>query len=238
MKWFCAVTTAYRNQPTLIHSLQTIAEAGWKHITVSMEPNSVNKVHITRQVTTAEFTFLNNDHVLGPWPHYLKLLDYAYWRDTDWEVAVIFQDDVHVARYLRDHLNTILWPEESDRIGVVSLYCPAIQHTGGHGFYQLSTADLPRRAMGALAYCFPRHSVYTILREPPGAGSRTKIDQWIGAHCKTKSLSYWLPATSFVQHTGKCSAINNIGNIHREYRYARAPIRDCRHIDKRLNASG
>ncbi len=64
------------------------------------------------------------------------------------------------------------------------------------------------QSQGALAYVLPRASAERLVADPPGKGTRTRTDHWMGRHCINAGLRYLTFCPSLVRHTGEVSSLS------------------------------
>lgn len=157
----------------------------------------------------------------GAWPNWLLAAEMALDAHQCAEAVLMSQDDVIYSDGLRGYLDDALWPEDRDRVGCVSLFTCGAQKPTADGWWQLPQETLPRKTYGGIALVFPRRSLELLVADPPGGGSLTKVDIWVGHHCANHGLSYWLHSPSLAQHIGDRSAINP-DNDHRQPEFRKA----------------
>jgi len=201
-EWLAVVTTAPREPVTICRTLKALASAGFREILVSAEPGS----HHPRQLPgRAIVHWICNERRLHPWPHWLTALRYAIERHPGAQI-VMFQDDVLAGRDMLPWLDGMIWrPWLCDSVGVCSLWL-----TGFHDradmrpgeWWTLADEEMPRRCYGALATVWTADRAERLLRDPPGPGSLTKIDIWLGRYCRDARLAWIQPGVSLVQHIG------------------------------------
>lgn len=210
MLWSVGITTAPRLEYTLSRTIVSLHEAGWfgSDMCIVGEPGSRMDVEcVLPPQPTVAVPFLNTMRI-GAWPNWLGAANIALNASPAAEAVLISQDDVIYSKGLRDYLDAALWPEDRDRVGCVSLFTCGAQYPTGDGWWQLPQNVLPRKTYGGIALVFPRRSLELLVADPPGRGSLTKVDIWVGHHCANHGLSYWLHSPSLAQHIGDRSAIN------------------------------
>lgn len=140
----------------------------------------------------------------GSWPVMLRSLS-AMLAYGGWEAAIVFQDDLHASRSLKDYLVSELWPDSPDSVGTVSLYNPASRHQSSFGWFRI---PMDRPAEGALAFVFPRHAAESMVRNPPCREFRTNSGQAVWKFCGEHKAGWWEHSPSLVYHRGDVSAID------------------------------
>lgn len=204
MSFQAVVQTSPRSPPTLRTTLFSLALAGWPSPSISSEPgNDCLPSGYSSDVMLKQ---------AGPWEHFVKILRREILRD--WKYLLVSQDDVRYAFGLRRWLASQKLPD-----GIVSLYCCAGSTPGNDGWWKLSDDDLPRKAMGALAYVFSRTLAERFVKSVPKPG-HAKIDLRVGRWCKENRIDYWQPNPSLCQHLGHCSAIEPGAQWLDQFRYA------------------
>jgi hypothetical protein len=196
MDWAVAVTTAPRGPSWLMPTIESLARAGWKDLTLQAEPGTYIPCDIPQvQVVT-------NAHRLGPHLNFRAALAGLVRENAKADAHAVFEDDIEVTRSLRFWLETEgLWP--SGRVGVVSLYTASVNHRDQEGWHLCD--DLPRRACGALAYVFPPDAARDFASRPPVRNTWGQQDYWVGRWCREAGLQYWMHSPSFVRHLGEVS---------------------------------
>jgi hypothetical protein len=173
-KWYCAVTTAPRDIPTLNTCLQSLQIAGWDPF-IFAEPNSV------KPLVEFKDSYIINDERKGVWHNWLQSLRYGL-ENTDANIFLTVQDDSLFHPDSKTFVEKILWPAEN--VGFVSLYTPkhySIQpkfktKARPKGVNRIHTKSF----WGACGLVWPRPVVEAIVDHPFAL-------QWLGAHLRTKS---------------------------------------------------
>jgi len=203
-RWAVGVTTAPRKEPTIGRSLRSIVSAGWKDIHVFAEPGSPIPTGIVGLTVTRRGETLG---VLGNW--FLGLSELLH-RDPDADAYALFQDDVVLARNVRQYLETTLWPAE--RAGLVSVYCPEPYANGGPGFREVSTGG---GLLGALSYILPSAAAKWIVtagtatwfRRRTFSRESRRLDVLIGQLLAQAGWSAFYVSPSLAHHVGEHSTL-------------------------------
>lgn len=116
MQIACAVTTAPRKVSYLESTLESIDAAGFERPLVSYDE------------TLALGSYRNFKRTV------LELLESSPTADA----YLIFQDDISVARGLRQWIEKNFWPESPEKIGVASLYCAVPHCFNRQGWHKLA----------------------------------------------------------------------------------------------------
>ena len=173
-KWYCAVTTAPREIPTLDTCLDSLEICGFKPF-IFAEPNSP-KPHARHE----EF-IIQNEERRGVWWNWIDSLKYGI-ENTDANIFLTVQDDSMFHPDCKAFAEKILWPD--DRTGFVSLYTP--KHYNIVPKFKTKTRPIginriySRALWGACAMIWPRAVVEAMLEHP-------FLDNWHGASTKTKT---------------------------------------------------
>lgn len=235
MKWVATVTTAPRQNPTLVETVVSVKACGWEPVLFA-EPNTdlTNKL-----VKNCEIH--RNEKRLGVWFNWIKSAEYALSQSPD--LIAMFQDDVDIHPESKYFLESIDWPKDA---GYVSLYTPM--------HYQLTKSGVCRHGMfgvktgamwGATALVFkPDVLNATICHKkakewcgirprtnPEGYKERRRAEPWtiqnsdyiiglIVQNYLRKKLYYFSP--SLGSHIAEFSAINHGGNKGRRNCYVAA----------------
>lgn len=189
----------------------------------------------------------------GPWPAFRQLLRLMLDASPDAEALAIFQDDIWLTANLAGWLG---WPAPPETIGVLSLYTAAPNHQRGNrlcgGWRELvpdpvQAIPIVRRgpdgvqerigdrvaqlmpSFGALAVVMPRHAAERLLERPPGQGTKTRTDHWLGRFCLEHSLAYLCHSPSLCIHLGTVSTLSDHGSLF--HRQAAAFATDAKIID-------
>ena len=230
-KWFCAVTTAPRQIPTVQTCLESLVVAGFNPF-VFAEPGS--------QPLSHEFKpfLIQNKKRKGVWHNFLFSVKYAL-ENSNAETIITVQDDSlfhpDCKSFLEDH---VLWPDE--RVGFVSLYTPKHYSKKPNKKTMMRPFGVNRiitKSMwGACGLVWPRKVLEEMLE-------LDNCVNWLGARTKSKDLwqrkqlerrknpeqiqnsdtaigklmnqmgrTMWFCAPSPVQHFATTSAINHGGN--------------------------
>jgi hypothetical protein len=198
MHWAVAITTAPRPTSYLESTLRSLANAGWDAATISAEPGARLPMGFDPKRVAI------NPHCLGPHQNFRAALARLVNRDAGADAYAVFQDDIEVTSGLRRLLEAGgLWP--SPRVGVVSLYTAAPNHSRRIGWHKCER--LPQKAFGALAYVFPPSSALAFL-SAPARPTWAQTDYWVGHWCEHAQLEYWMHSPSFVRHLGEASSID------------------------------
>lgn len=204
-RWAVGVTTAPRRRPTLDECLTSLVQAGWSEPWLFAEPDA--------EIPSAfsHLPIARRDGVLGAFPNWYLALAELVLREPQAEAYFLCQDDVLLARGLREYLEQTLWPASA--VGVVSVYCPSHYAPGRPlGFH---VEDRGWASWGALAYIFPNPSARAVLADPAVLGHRhhgpaeglRNIDSVVGSFCQRNRLPYYVHAPSLAQHVGGTSTI-------------------------------
>lgn len=167
MKWYVAVTTAPRKDPTIQTCLESLIHCGWEpHIFA--EPESIITSHPTIQ----------NSIRLGIWRNWTNSVKIALLSKA--EVIMTVQDDTLFHPDSKTFVESIMWPAEN--CGFVSLYTPKHytirkdKTLRPRGINKIITRSL----WGACALIWPRQVLENIIKDPI-------IDAWAGAPPKSKN---------------------------------------------------
>jgi len=233
-KWYVAVTTAPRKDPTIQKCITSLRECGWEP-TVFAEPDS----ELTDALT------VHNTEKLGVWHNFLKSARYAL--ESDAEVIMTVQDDSLFHPDSKVFTESILWP--SANCGFVSLYTPkhysiypnsvlrqlrrknpSTPELRPTGVTQIYTQSL----WGACALVWPRKVLEALVAHPiakrwvgavPRSGnpavykkrmenpsSIANSDTAIGKVLNAMNRTMWFVDPSPVQHIAIYSSIPNHGS--------------------------
>lgn len=150
------------------------------------------------------------DHELkGCYRNFKDALWFASQGDPD--AVVVFQDDIEVSLGLREWLESNLWPEPPEDIGVVSLYTSGVHDQPVDGWHELDLVvqeegHLPwGKAYGALANLFPIESARKLLRDNPRPELLNGNERIVAEWCANQGLSFWMHSPSMTKHTGEVS---------------------------------
>jgi GR25 family glycosyltransferase involved in LPS biosynthesis len=174
--WSVVVLTTARPTPTLDRTLASLEKAGWPEpIIYTDQPPS------------------------GHWPAWRAALRAAFNADTWADAFMVVEDDIVFCKGLRAYLSGCLWPEQPERIALVSPYCHAAYvsqqrpwHMEGRGFY----------LAGSQCWIFPPASARTILTELADTPPEHYADWIIGEWAAKKALHVWYHCPSLAQHIG------------------------------------
>ena len=146
---------------------------------------------------------------IGAWPKfYLTLLELML-SQPNADAIMMVQDDVQFydRENVRDYLDSILWPSETQ--GILSLYCSAAYTRYSPGWF---VAD-QNWEWGALAFVFPAElarrfvcDAEVIAHRGTDRGLRF-IDDVIGEWAERNGIPIWYPSPSLVQHIGNASTV-------------------------------
>lgn len=203
--WAVGVTTAPRRLPTLERCVRSIAQAGWQSPRLFVDgdcdiPEAFGHLDVSHRAST-----------LGAFPNWYLGLTELYLRHPRADAYLMCQDDVLLARGLKEYLEEKLWPAEE--IGVLSLYCPSHEHRDDAAGFCVT--DPGWEAWGALAYLFSNPGVRAFLSDAnvlnhrhhgPAEGLRN-IDSVVGGWCRRRGLPYFVHVPSLAQHIGETSTI-------------------------------
>ena len=204
-EWAVGITTAPRAIPTIEQTLQSLSEAGWIDARLFAEPGS----EIPPAFSQLPVVF--RETRLGAFSNWYLALSELYLRQPRADAYFLCQDDVLLARGLREYLERELWPDE--RLGVVSVYA------GGERFARLPQGfhrdDSGWESLGALAYVFPNVAVRSLLGHPlilnhrrrgPANGT-VNIDSIVGEWCRQSGFAAYVHAPSLARHLGEASTL-------------------------------
>ena len=201
--WAAAVTAAPRpGVDYLPAALAELAEAGWPDPLVVAEPGTAIPDGCRAVVSDAH---------RGPWPAFQATVRMLLELHSDATALLIAQDDVLIARGLRDALDAAPWPVAGNQTGVLSLYTAArIAEGRPPGWFRLEPDRIGRlQAYGACAVAMPRGAAERLLAMRLGAGSLTSTDSWLGEFCRRAGLAYVQHNPGFCQHIGVVSAVRH-----------------------------
>jgi hypothetical protein len=235
MKWVAVVTTAPRQEPTLVKTLISLDSCGWKPV-IFAEPLSP----IT-DWTKNNFEVYHNTTRLGVWFNWLKSAEYALKQKPD--LIAMFQDDVEVHPESKDFIENLQWPKDA---GYISLYTPKhyqLTKSGicKHGMFSVKTGAM----WGATALIFKPDVLKATIEHrkakewcgikprtnPEGYKERRRAQPWtiqnsdyiiglIVQNYLRKKLYYFSP--SLCSHIAEHSAIGHGGNKGRRNCYVSA----------------
>jgi hypothetical protein len=233
-KWFVAVTTAPRREPTLSTCLESMIIAGW-NATVFAEPGDYNFLN-----DEYKSRLIFNKEKLGVWRNWVHSCRYAL-ENSDANVIMTVQDDSVFHPDSKTFAEKFFWPSKD--VGFLSLYTPKHYHTKP----RMKTAQRPiglnriptKSLWGACAMIWPRKVLEEVMKH-------NLIENWFGCETKSKDVwekrleerkrepwriqnsdtaigkiirsmkrSQWFFDPSPVQHVAKHSAINHGGNLGR-----------------------
>lgn len=174
-----AVTTAPRDASYLPDTLQSLAAAGFD----------------------SPLVVCDGQPKLGPKATFRR----ALWSLRGAEWLAIFQDDIVVARGLRD------WLEQHVLgTGVYSLYCSTV-HDGKDGWRQVDLVPnagntLPwHNSLGACALLLHETVASGFLKDDPQFNRNDRIGAAVGEYCYRNDLPFFVHCPSLVQHIGEVS---------------------------------
>lgn len=242
MRWYVAVTTAPRKEPTLDNCIISLRDCGWEHPIVFAEPDSPQTDALT----------IHHPTRLGVWRNWVYSVREALRSDA--EVIMTVQDDSEFHPDSKDFVESIMWPAKDT--GFVSLYTP--KHYTVHDLSSLrklrrinrNTPEIrnpgvnriyTRSLWGACALVWPRKVLEHIITCPT-------IDNWLGAIPRSRdpkvyqmrrenphiiansdtaigkimnqyNYSMWFVDPSPVSHIARYSAIGHGGNDGRRNAY-------------------
>lgn len=199
MKWATVIRTAPRPTSYIEGTIDSLAKAGWNDPIIWSEPGAA-----IPDVVRGPRVIVNHQR-LGPHFTFRAAMNGIVELFPDADAYGIFEDDIQITRGLRCHLETVdLWP--SDNVGVLSLYTAGANAGEIPGWHQCSR--IPERAIGALAFIFPRRAARLFVSTPPASRNWNQADYWVGYWCKLMKLEYWMHSPSFVLHVGVESSIS------------------------------
>ncbi|MEX0727639.1 MAG: hypothetical protein WEB58_10465 [Planctomycetaceae bacterium] len=204
-RWAVGMTTAPRDEPALVRSVASLAEAGWGQPRLFVEPES----GIPPQLSHLPMS--SRDSRLGAFPNWYLGLTELYLREPRAEAYLMCQDDVLFSVGLRDYLERTLWP--APQVGIVSLYCPSHYAKDVPSGYYIENHGWA--SWGALAYVFSNPGLRQLLsdrlfvdhRHCGPANGAHNIDSIVGKWCGERSLPYYVHMPSLAQHIGDTSTI-------------------------------
>jgi hypothetical protein len=162
--WTVVVTTAPRQECTLIETLESLEDCGWIP-TIFAEPQS------SLSGIRARF---DNETRLGVWHNWLKAVRWAIEQSNEYILTV--QDDIDFHPESKLLLDELDWPEDA---GYISLYTPShYQNDDRLGFYPVPTKCM----WGACALVFKKQILIDFLKDP-------RVQSWRGISPKTKSIA-------------------------------------------------
>ncbi len=182
-RWRITITTAPREPATLTATLLSLILAGW----------DASLLHVCP------------DPGIGPWPHFLAVLQESLAHD-DWDMLLACQDDIQLARGARNYCDRTLGGLPP--MSLASLYtCAAVEPPANRskGWWRIRNV---LDAQGALCWAIDRPMAEFLIERPRGRGERAQIDVWVREAVFTRHLSYWTHTPSLVQHTGVVSTIS------------------------------
>lgn len=241
MKWFVAVTTAPRRDPTLNRCIISLRDCGWEPV-IFAEPDSP---------TTDALTHHNSER-LGVWRNFIRSIEIAL--ESDAEVIMTVQDDTEFHPDSKDFVESIMWPAPD--CGFISLYTPMhytiydevnlrklrrmnpnIEPIRPIGVNRIYTRSL----WGACALVWPRKILEIVINSPIvttwlGATPKSRdpavyqkrrenpsmianSDTAIGKIMNANGRSMWFVDPSPVAHIAEYSAIGHGGNKGRRNAY-------------------
>jgi hypothetical protein len=173
-KWYCAVTTAPRQIPTLNTCLQSLQIAGWEPL-IFAEPSSA------RPVKEFDEFYMVNEKRKGVWHNWLHSLRYGL-ENTDANIFLTVQDDSLFHPDSKLFVEKVLWPAQN--VGFVSLYTPKHYSIKPKFKTKARPAGVNRihtkSFWGACGLVWPRSVVEDIVEHPFAL-------EWLGAQLRTKS---------------------------------------------------
>ena len=151
---------------------------------------------------------------LGAWPNWYLSLAELVMVDPLADCYGLFQDDVVLCKNARRFLERDLWPPKP--VGVVSLYCPGIYHSGKsiHDYGPHLVAE-GFGLVGALTFLFPAESARALLQDTNVMEHRLKgrrrglcnIDAVVGRWAEETSRGVYFYSPSLASHIGETSSI-------------------------------
>lgn len=159
--WAVVVTTAPRQESTLLSCLLSLKENGWEP-TIFAEPES-------SKPKAVKFNFIDNPVRLGAWHNWLQSVKWALANTTASHILSV-QDDSRFHPESRSVAEQLMYP--TDKVGFISLYTAShysADRSGNKkpvGINRIITSSF----WGACAMVFPREALQQIVNHPIVAG--------------------------------------------------------------------
>ncbi len=202
-QWAVGMTTAPRTESTMERSLRSVSAAGWNEIQIFAEPGSVIPPETAGLCVTHRAETMG---VLGNW--FLGLTELVQ-RKPDADAYVMLQDDVVLAKNVRQYLESTLWP--SERVGLVSVYCPE-PYRQKTGFHEVNSN---KGLLGALTWILPPGTAKWLvtaglaayLRQRTLTRETRRLDVLIGNVLAQAGWPAYYAAPSLAEHIGTHSTL-------------------------------
>ena len=237
-KWACGMTTVSerRSSGLLLRSLASLRAAGFDDVRLFVDGPSLE------ETCGCEATFRTGPRLrtVGNW--FLAAFELLV-RNPVAERFAVFQDDLTASKNIRQYLDAIAWPD----MAYLNLYTcrknEKVIHGKPPGFIlgaSLESDSYPsdwQRGLGALALCFTRNALITLIQHPHTCrkitdigldtqggengqprtysdGSKrlmgqVRVDGAIVTAMNLSGWHEWVHAPSLVQHTGDQSSMGN-----------------------------
>ncbi len=198
--WAVGLLTAPRAEPTIEQTLDSLCASGFDDAHIFAEPNAwipsrFEHSRITRRARR-----------LGNFLNFYSCLCTLLKDNPCAEAFVVFQDDIRVARGLKDWCMKQLWPLGN---GVVSLFTPRI-HAGIDVGWQIASPGF-HRVCGAQALIFRRDVLLRFLSDPRVLQClrhrRYGDDAVLGGWLSREGLGIAYHTPSLVEHVGNVSSV-------------------------------
>jgi hypothetical protein len=211
--WSVGITTAFRSQPTLRRTLNSLIQSGWSEGLIFAESNSND----LDSVSETNFNIIQNTVAPNAWKNWIKALRYL--SESKPDLIFIAQDDVEFAKNSKQWiLNN--WPQYN---GIVSLYdsniySRSIDSENLNEVWKLVPNSMP--FVGALAIIIPNYLAQKLLLQFESNRefdiNNRHIDIKIGKLAKAFGIPINIPKVSRCQHIGDKSTLypyaRNTGN--------------------------
>lgn len=223
-KWFVAVTSAPRRDPTLAACIASLRVCGWEP-TIFAEPGT--------PIVSDDVEYHWNKARYGVWYNWLNACKIALKSKADFIMTV--QDDAYFHPDCKSYAESILWPDPN--AGFLSLYTPSHYTDNKDGSYKTGVINVPTKALwGACALIWDPITLSEVIEHriaknwlgvPPSdvrqrksviedrKANRWKIqnsDSAIGTILNAMGKSMWFVSPSPVRHIAEFSSINHGSN--------------------------
>jgi hypothetical protein len=189
-----AITTACREQPTLLRTLDSLSSSGWSNQLIFAEPNA-NTEGCKAPVRRRKVLF-------GAWRNWLTALtELRAARKQDWYGVI--QDDVIFCRGTYDYIRGL--ENLPGDLGLISLFTPPVYSKSK----PWTRVDDGCTLFDAQCFFFPAHCVDSLIAcqelwQLPG---NKQIDNRVGLWLKMYGLAAYYHSPSLCQHIGETSTL-------------------------------
>ena len=231
-RWFAAITSAPRKQPTLGTTISSLKAAGFIRPYVYAEPGTI--------LDACDAGYIQHTERKGVWRNWVFAVRKAL--QANREFALIVQDDLSIHPHSMEVLEHLFDSPAPRRRGPISVYTPRgysrehndVRHPRKQpGIYSVPTDPL----WSAVGFAWRLDDLIEVAHHPiieswrghdpqPGQplSAACNSDVAIGLICQSLGMKVWFPTPSFGIHTAKYSSIPGHGsNDMRHNRNAEKP---------------